>query len=359
MKQPIEVREIEKLIVNGGSVCEYEFRPDKREVLCSYCLSGDDHLVLYDIENRREVRRFTFDESAGTGFYTLSPNGKRLLTQEKIFNAKLYEANGKDIFISEPNEMELYDLKWLPDNKRFISVGHDVTARVWDASIIGAQPKRLGEFKVSENMVSTSVAVSSDGAFAVVGIGDGSIVAWNTNTYKEIHRIPKIYHRFWRPIGNGLQENSLGQQYRSSDGERMGSGIVKITLSTDNQRVAASTDDWRVFVFDVQTGRELAQFAEDHDPKNTDAVELRRRAIEYISLSPDGRRVLFSSRAGPVRLGDVETGKVIASFTGHTTTPGRAGSALGPIAGVSFDRNGSHALTGGNDGTIRIWKLPE
>jgi WD40 repeat protein/tRNA A-37 threonylcarbamoyl transferase component Bud32 len=62
-------------------------------------------------------------------------------------------------------------------------------------------------------------------------------------------------------------------------------------------------------------------------------------------LSPDGLTVLTGGEDGTARLWDAFTGEVRATMRGHR----------GKIASVAFSQNGQVAMTVGDDGTVRLW----
>jgi WD40 repeat protein len=64
-------------------------------------------------------------------------------------------------------------------------------------------------------------------------------------------------------------------------------------------------------------------------------------------LSPDGRTVLIASADKTVRLWDVELGREIRRFIGHTAS----------VWSVAFSPDGRRALSGGADQTVRLWDV--
>ena len=48
-----------------------------------------------------------------------------------------------------------------------------------------------------------------------------------------------------------------------------------------------------------------------------------------------------------LRLWDIETGKVLLRLEGHVGSP----------LSVAFTADGGHAVSGGTDGTVRLWRL--
>lgn len=83
-----------------------------------------------------------------------------------------------------------------------------------------------------------------------------------------------------------------------------------------------------------------------------DCRELRRferpaEELYCVALSADGKRALSGGIDGTVRLWDVATGKAVRTFKGHKNS----------IHGVAFSPDGKQALSGGGDWAIRLWDL--
>jgi len=68
-----------------------------------------------------------------------------------------------------------------------------------------------------------------------------------------------------------------------------------------------------------------------------------------VALSADGRRALSGGGGRVLQLGDVDTGKELRRFEGHTET----------IWGVAFSPDDQQALSGSGDGALRWWRLPD
>ncbi|KIK35434.1 hypothetical protein CY34DRAFT_812149 [Suillus luteus UH-Slu-Lm8-n1] len=69
--------------------------------------------------------------------------------------------------------------------------------------------------------------------------------------------------------------------------------------------------------------------------------------VRTIALSPDGKKVVSGSRDGGVRLWDIDTGKVVARWMGHTEE----------VKSVCWSQNGQRVLSGSYDGTAREWDV--
>jgi len=72
------------------------------------------------------------------------------------------------------------------------------------------------------------------------------------------------------------------------------------------QQILTCSDDGSLAVWNLQTGKHIANWQDGGSAMNS------------IALSLDGKKVVSGSSDGRVRLWSIEIGKVIAKWTGHT-----------------------------------------
>jgi len=63
------------------------------------------------------------------------------------------------------------------------------------------------------------------------------------------------------------------------------------------------------------------------------------------ALAVDGKKVVCGCDNGAVKLWDIDTGKIIVKWTGHTSY----------VTSVCWNRDGGRVMSGSNDGTARVW----
>jgi WD40 repeat protein len=68
-----------------------------------------------------------------------------------------------------------------------------------------------------------------------------------------------------------------------------------------------------------------------------------------LAFSPDGRRILAGAEDGTMRLWDLDTGREMRRFEGHTNW----------VVGVAFSPDGRCVLSGSCDHTLRLWRVGE
>ena len=133
-------------------------------------------------------------------------------------------------------------------------------------------------------------------------------------------------------VSNTFAQNS--SQWGLPDGAiaRFGKGsIEQIAYSPDGSRLAVATQ-LGIWVYDTQTGRELALLKEHTD------------TVTSLAYSPDGRTLASGSLDRTILLWDTQTGT--------------RRSTLSPISGVhslAYSPDGSTLATGGRHGTVQLW----
>ncbi|MBU4036680.1 MAG: protein kinase, partial [Proteobacteria bacterium] len=88
-------------------------------------------------------------------------------------------------------------------------------------------------------------------------------------------------------------------------------------------------------LWDVETGKCLRTF-EGHS-----------KSVNSVSLSSDSRYAFSGSSDNTLKLWEIETGKCLHTFEGHS----------GIVDSVSLSVDGRYALSGSWDKTLKLWRL--
>ncbi len=112
--------------------------------------------------------------------------------------------------------------------------------------------------------------------------------------------------------------------------------ISREPFSPDGRKVMFQTADGVVRIFDVATRREAAALERIDDGTEAD---------QMAAFSRDSRRIFSGSAGGQVRVWDAETGKLLRATPGHRHE----------IAGLVVASSGRHFATWSTAGTARIW----
>ena len=288
------------------------------------------------------------------------------------------------------------------DGRRAVSGAWDRTVRVWDleaGAAVHALPGHDGGV--------TAVAVTADGRRAVSGGRDGTVRVWDLEAGTAVHALPATTagctrwrsaataaapspaaamgrcgcgtwtraprctpctgHDRWVDRGGGQRRRPPRRLRRL--GRRDGAGVgpgdgrggarparprprrgVRGGGQRDGRRAVSGGGDGTVRVWDLETGRRCTPC-----PATT-------AGATAVAVSADGRRAVSGGADGTVRVWDLATGKQIASASQRTaallTRSGKTHPSVSqrhPFLSISAD--GRRAVSGGDDGTVRVWDL--
>jgi WD40 repeat protein len=234
-----------------------------------------------------------------------SLDGDRILTGGTDATARVWDAHtGRQLFALQPGTGEVSAVAFAPNGQRIATSGDDGTARIWDASLPpGLTLQRFPHGTLpSPAFTPTGTLVIARSSPNGIAVGD---LAGPT------HLIP---------VGNsGLR------------------GLIRI--SPDAGRFA--TGDWvgGVTVWDGVTGRALVHLAS------------LPGGVGAVAFSPDGRQIAIGQAAygmwagpGIATVWDTRSGRRLATLRGHSS-----------VFAMAYSPDGRRILTGGGDGTARLW----
>jgi serine/threonine protein kinase/WD40 repeat protein len=311
-----------------GAISDVAFSPDGKQALtCSYKM-----VSLWDLTTGEKVRSFT-GHNEHVWCLAFSPDGHQAisaggglekkdgkLVMGEDFDIRLWDVNsGNEIkrFQGHTNRV-LRGLAFAPGGRQFLSGAYDKTLRMWDVQT----GKQVRLFDKQEAGV-MKMALSQDGGKALLAGNNGIVWLWDLDKDEFLRRL----EGHWGSAGG-------------------------VAFSPDGQKAFSASRDTTVRLWDVRTGRQLRSFAG------------HQTGVNCLAVSPDGQRILTGTgtrvmdrdgRNMPagwdyrVRLWDVDSGREIARFEGHTKS----------ITAVAFSPDGRFALSGSSDCSVRLLRVPE
>ncbi|MDN3027881.1 hypothetical protein [Streptomyces sp. S.PB5] len=186
-----------------------------------------------------------------------------------------------------------------PDGRTLATLDLDGAVQLWDV------PTRRARATVSDGTTKyvLSMAFSPDGGTLALSCKDGTVLLGDTRT----GRVTATLRGHTGPV-EGL------------------------AFGPDGRTLVSGGDSVRVW--DTVTERHRATFAPHTGAK-----------VTTVALSPDGRTVAVGGDDGIVGLRDIATKRVVATFTGHTSS----------VDTMAFGPDGTVLATGSPDGTVRLW----
>lgn len=239
------------------------------------------------------------------------------------------------------------DVAFSPDGRFLASTSSAGILRLWDLESDSSEPIAVHEDGDGP------LAFAPTGELLVTGHRDGRVRLWSTPSDDNEDS------RLLRTFGAG----------RSSP-------IAAIAFDNAGERVAVTSMDGGIHLFNVRTGEREMTFRDEGAPALTvafhpndgliatgssdatvwlwrpgatdeEAVILRHSdGIRDLAFSPDGELLAVGSAAGFVHLWDLETSREV----------GQTAETDGQVLTLAFSPNGELIATGGTDQTLRIWR---
>ncbi|MBN1889811.1 MAG: PD40 domain-containing protein [Thermoflexales bacterium] len=319
---------------------------------------------IWELTSGREL-----DLSAGQGEAVIgmafSPDGKLLASGRldgaiKLWDVEIWSELGH--FRHRPtSEMSL---AFSPDGRWLASGANDGTVKVWDATAAGG--RELHAFQESFSEAVMSLAFSPDGERVMAGSFGGAVKVWEVTGGRQALQLPHYGEKILsgkafssdgtmlavttdnavvlRDIPGGREWRTLAEIER--EGQVEWQNWLSVAFSPDDSLVAAGSEGGLVKVWEVSSGRELANLASSH-----------YFYVNGVAFSPDGKLLASSHGDNVVRLwgvatpGPDDTPPPVPTLPGdgQTTDPGLRCWTSEPVASVEPSPGGTYQLAFASD----------
>ncbi len=324
------------------------FSPDGEHVLSSY---GID-LRLWDYETGTTIRSYTGGHTSFVNSVGFDADGSQFVSSAWRENGFfLWNTAQRDpLFRFDAHDNIVNSVALSPDAQFAMTGSQDDTVRIWQLTN-GAS---IQKFEGSEDDI-FSVAVHPDGDVVASAGYDDVVRIWdietgeNTATYEGTE--DDLWFAIYSPDGGLIASGGKDNVVRIMDsgtGEILheltghSNWITTADFNSDGTQLVSGSNDLSVIVWDVESGEQVACFFNEDDEDCFGEPDGQLRAVLF---SPDDSQLLIGSDSA--RLIDIETGETVQTFDGHT----------GRINTVAFTPDGTGALTGSADSTIRLWDI--
>lgn len=337
----------------ASAVSDVAFSPDGSRLAVANLLRT---ISIWDLDTRRQTVTLG-GRAAGLVSLAVSADGRYLGAGREDGVVKLWDLPaGRQIHSFDRLRAPARHLAFTPDGARIAARGGDL--RVWNAAT--GQTMRATPFEKG-----TALALGPDGARMAVGPDlNGGVLVMDATTGAAPSTLDAgpmtAQDLAFSPDGRQLAAatGKRGLKMAGPDGTpkpepacdvvlftldasapplRLAGHpewVVSVAWSPDGQTLASCGNKGETILWDPRTGRQLRALA---PPRPTVANE--------VAWSPDGRTLAVAYGRGSVGIWDARTGALVRMLEGH----------VGDVETVVFTRDGGRLISGGDDGSARVW----
>ncbi len=338
-------RNLGALKVAGGTVSRQVFVQSFSETVREFRLGTpfDPNTVAQSLpDNTGEIDPLEAQSSAANAV-AISPDGRYALFASADRTVRLYDIDARrDLRRFIGHAASVWSVAFSADGKRALSGGADTSVRLWDVET-GREIRRLS----GHNGLVTAVAFSPDGKKALSGGYDHTVIYWDLETGREL-RTWEGQARYVNAVAfapEGRRALVAGEKslhlWELDSGKEIGrfeghtASVIGALFSADGSRVLSCSDDRTARLWDTETRKELKAFTG------------HTSYVKSVAFAPDGKQVLTASADGTVRLWDAVDGKELRKFTKHAES----------VVNAIFAPGGNATISGSRDAVVLVWKL--
>ena len=357
--------------------------------------AGDGTLRVWDLRTGECLRIFEGHTSLVAAVAVLN-GGKQVLSASWDHMLRLWSVEtGQCLCILEGHTDCVEAMVMLYDNKYALSGGRDMTLRLWDVE--AAQCLRILK---GHNGWVTSVMALHGGKQALSWGYDDTLRLWDLRMGRCL-RVLRCHRGGVTAVAtldgdrralSGSRDHTLrlwnletGQCLRVLEGHT--AAVNTVAILDDGKRALSGAEDHTLRMWDLETGqclrvmhghkgilafavvldggRRALSGAHDNTLRlwNLDTGQCMRVMEGHISMPwsvimlDGGKRALSWSADETLRLWDMETDDRESVREGHTRSRNTAATLTSGINSVAILDDGKRALSGAQDGTLRMWDL--
>lgn len=324
------------------------------------------------------------DQPGEPTILALSADGSLLASGSRSGHVKLWNAaDATDRYVLAAHHGPVADMAFHPNSQQLATTGDDGFVRIWQ---LPQAPRELARSEAGEAVA----ALSADGAWVVTGTADGKLRLWNAANLQLVRDLPPheqpvtalAFRRDNALVASGDASGNI-RLIQPQDGAILaafsapGGPVTSLAWHANQQQIASTCEDgtvrlWRVPSTKARTlaghtdqvtsvaaapgGQVVYTGGLDQTVRAFDAAsgQFQRQytnttgAVLAVAISPDGSLLAAAGNKGAVQFWNAGDGA------------DRLLLAMGaPVRGLVFHPQGQGLATAADDGTVRLWQLPQ
>ncbi|MEZ0230551.1 MAG: hypothetical protein ACAI25_18155, partial [Planctomycetota bacterium] len=332
---------------HASVVAAAEFLPGDRAVTASF----DKTLKTWDLATGAALRTLEGHEDVVTSVAVLK-GGARALSTSQDWTLVLWDLDkGTALQKRRVHDGFPYGLGLSPDGKRVITAGNESLVKVWEVSDFSEVKTLAGHVHWTP-----ACAFLPDGKRALSACFDRTIRLWDIERGLETsttagHR-GEVTAVALSPDGQfvatggadstlRLWEAKRGQELRCL--EEQGGRVASVRFAEGGERIVAASADGKVRIVGLDDAIAPRTIVAGGSAR---ALEGHTGEVLALAVSGTGKRIVSGGADGTARIWDTSTARTLHTLKGHG----------GPVIAVDYARDGKLVVTAGEDRKVHLWE---
>ena len=322
-----------------GTAEDANFSPNGAEVVIA---TDNGRAIVWRPDTDSQVA--TFSSHVGTiQSATFSPNGEEILTANENGTVQIWGLHAR---ASTGSLLSSFTAGSSPLANTLYVSGTGVVTGNWTGQITVWNPARGRVTKVQSDPSGIAhLTVARAGRILVAVNNDGTVTTWNLPQMTPRSRIQgnnySVVAYGPEQAFVGFSDRTKGVLYPNASNHSIGLPAIYTTAATfnaDGSELLTVADHNQVVLWNSRNGEKIRSFVDPADARNVNDAE----------FSYDGSRIVLADDLGHAFVFDTNTGNEIADLdagTGYLDTA------------VFAPRSDNEIVTAGDDGAVRIWDV--